>query len=180
MATTSQTADQAPRVAILVTRRPEWVTHGLATASRLADITVYRFHESGRFSDVFNDALQEARNHAPMAMKIDDHDTYPETYDLIDRWKPGACVWGEVEVRGCDGSFQGRGTSMCATVFGTDLELMPDKWGMLTASLRAQTSPIVVKSGVVKTVCPGEWSWGARPGSHRAIDCNHALRPLVR
>jgi len=180
MATTMLIADLAPRVAVLVTRRPQWVSHGLKSALRLADTTIYRFHSSGSFSSVFNSALKEARNHAPMVMKIDDHDIYPETYDLVERWKPGACVWGEVEVRGCDGSFQGKGTSMCSTVFGTDLELVPDKWGMLTQSLRNQTTEIVVPSGVTKIVCPGEWSWGARPGTYRSIDCRHAIRDLVR
>lgn len=169
--------------ALAVSRRGERSEAHLATARRIADTVVYGTHgfshpegeyfpPATRFVDVVNACLAKAET--PYVLKVDDHDFYPEDHArLIDYWSPGVCVWGTVEARGCDGSYCGTGRSMCATVFPSDLVLEPDRWGMLTQSLREQTREVVVPSGVIKTMCPGDWSWGLRPGTHRKINCQH-------
>lgn len=165
--------DQVPRVALLVTRRPEWVAHGLESAGRVADTVVYRFHGSGAFSDVINEALREARELSPVVMKVDDHDCYPDDHaDMLELWKPGWTVWGNPLRVNCDGTAMPRTQTMslCASAFPTDITVSPDRRGQLWRSVYEQTTPRYIESGMVKRMCMGDWSWGQPP---RQLACDH-------
>jgi hypothetical protein len=148
----------------MVSRRPDWFDHGMASARRVADVVVSRFHDSGSFADVLNDALTEARTLAPVALKVDDHDTYPDDHAaILDAWEPGVTLWGIASWVDCAGTEVGRRRSLCASAIPTDLTVTADHTGAVTASVMFTTRAVEVETGVAKRVCSEDWSWQRRP-----------------
>ena len=159
-------------VAVLVTNRPEWINHGMESAHRVADDVVYRFHDTGTFAEVVNDALAEAATFAPVCLKVDDHDIYPDDHaDILNQWKPGHTVWGRARRYLCDGTELKRRSSMCSSAIPTDLTLYGDETGMLWRSLWDQTILIPVITGVEKRICSADWGWN----SETKYRCPHDL-----
>jgi hypothetical protein len=160
-------------VAIVVTRRPDWVDHALASARRIAGVVVFRFHEAGPFADVLNDALAEARTWAPVCLKVDDHDTYPDDHaQILERWQPGTVLYGRADFQTCDGRVIDRRPTLCASALPTDLVLTADRHGAVTSSALAQRRPVTVETGVTKRICSTDWSWGVRSPVYR---CGHGV-----
>jgi hypothetical protein len=151
-------------VAVLVSNRPEWVEHGLESARRVADKVVFRFHDSGEFVDVLNDALVEASRYEPVCLKVDDHDEYPDDHkDILRYWEPGITVWGEARRFNCVGHELPARSTLCSSAFPTTLTLEADKTGMVWKSVVGQTRVIDVQTEVRKRVCVLEWGWNEPP-----------------
>lgn len=152
-------------VAVLVSNRPEWVDHGLESAHRVADKVVFRFHESGTFADVFNDALAEASQYADVCLKVDDHDVYPDDHaSILEFWVPGVTVWGKARRFTCEGRELKPRATMCSSAIPTNLTLEADESGRLWKSLLRTTRPVKTWTGVEKRLCRGEWGWDAPLG----------------
>lgn len=129
-------------------------------------------HRTGSFADAVNEALASAVQ--PVVLKVDDHDTYPADHaQILERWEPGILLHGVATFVGCDGQELGRWPSLCASAFPSDVRVIPNRYGQITDSVRAQCKIRQVETGVRKLVCPGDWSWGRKPGSFRRVDCSH-------
>lgn len=142
----------------------------MQSAARFGSV-VYERHETGSFAEAVNRAL--ARATGPV-LKVDDHDTYPDNHaDILAHWRPGYVVYGVAEFVGCDGQVLGRWPTLCASVFPSDIRVTGDRHGAITQSVLAQCKVTRVETGVRKLVCPGDWSWGTRPGTFRQVECAH-------
>lgn len=158
-------------VAVLVSNRPDWVDHGLESADRIADQTVFRFHDTGAFVDVFNDALAEAATLAPVCLKVDDHDVYPDDHaTILKYWTPEHTVWGKARRFTCDGRELKPRATMCSSALPTSLTLQASPSGRLWRSLYNQTVFTKTVTGVRKRVCSADWNWDAPIGKVCAHD----------
>ncbi len=158
------------RVALAVTRRPEYADAQLATARRLADKVIFLTHgfthpeALGRFEsyiEMMNVGLSMAEDYAEYVMRIDDHDSYPDGHDPASVGKDGAVVWGIVTQEDCEGKPFGQTTCTCGGALPTVLRLDPtiEK----TEPQLKRLSSILYPSGVVKRFCANEWSWTDPP-----------------
>jgi len=160
-------------VAVLVSNRPEWVEHGLESAHRISDHVVYRFHSSGEFVDVFNEALREAATFSDVCLKVDDHDVYPDHHsNILDRWEPGVTVWGKARRVTCQGEELKPRATMCSSAIPTNIRLEADNTGRISRSLLDQTPLIKVVTQVVKRLCRADWGWDIPLGEV----CPHDVR----
>lgn len=161
--------------ALAVSRRPWLETSHKAQIARIGAFPLYVQHSTGTFASAVNEALSLAEN--PVVLKVDDHDSYPDDHaSILDDWEPGVLLFGIAEFVGCDGQVLGRWPSLCASAFPSDIRVGPNRWGQITESVVNQCQVREVKTGVRKMVCPGDWSWGRRPGSFRQVECSHSLR----
>lgn len=157
--------------AVCVTRRGLGV-HQKAQARRIGARPLYVEHTTGTFAEAVNRALALAT--LPVVLKVDDHDTYPDDHaSILEDWEPGVLLHGVAEFVGCDGRRLGHWPSLCASAFPSDIRVWGDRWGMITGSVLAQCKVREVETGVVKLVCPGDWSWNLRPGTFRKVECAH-------
>jgi len=110
------------------------------------------------------------------SIRVDDDDFYPKDHgEIFSHWKPGHTVWGIVTVKACDGTvLQTDHPDMCAGVI-PPIEVYADSWGRVADSIRKQTEPIYVETGVVKHVCLADISWLHNP-AWRKINCTHTKR----
>ena len=157
--------------AVCVTRRGLGA-HQKAQARRLGAVPLFVEHTSGTFADAVNQVLSLAEN--PVVLKVDDHDSYPDDHArILEDWEPGVLLHGRADFVGCDGRHLGRWPSLCASAFPSDIRVVGNQWGQITESVLAQCEVREVETGVVKLVCPGDWSWGAKPGTFRTVNCDH-------
>lgn len=155
--------------ALAVSRRPYLEASHKAQIARIGAVPLYVQHSSGTFADAVNQALSLAGN--PVVLKVDDHDSYPDDHaDILKDWEPGVLLYGVAEWRGCDGSFLGRKSSLCASAIPSEIRVYGSQ---ITQSVLAQCRVREVETGVVKMVCPGDWSWGSLPGRFRSVRCSH-------
>jgi hypothetical protein len=180
-------------IAHVISRREERVVQAVETAVNLgAEKVVVGLHsidpdwfpppeaEVVRGSDyvgLTNDVLALSAEYGECTLRVDDDDEYPEDHGrIVQWWRPGATVWGLVEVVTCSGEFVMRDhPDMSAGVLPTGIVLEADKTGRLAQSLRQQTEEIVVPTKVRKIMCPGDWSWSAPfPRQRSILTCEHA------
>lgn len=160
-----------PTAVLAVSRRPWLHESHLESASRFGPV-LYERHESGSFADAVNRALGRAA--APVVLKVDDHDTYPDDHGhILDLWEPGVLLHGVATFVGCDGQKLGRRPSLCASAFPSGIRVTPNRYGQITGSVRAQCKVRQVETEVRKLVCPGDWSWGRMPGTFGRVNCDH-------
>jgi hypothetical protein len=158
--------------AVCVTRRG-LEAHQIAVSARIGAVPLVVSHTAGSFADAVNRALQLASN--PVVLKVDDHDEYPTDHaSILDEWKPGLVLYGRADFVGCDGQQLGRWATLCASAFPSDIRVTGDRHGAVTQSVLTQCQIREVETGVRKLICPGDWSWGTRPGSFRKVECAHA------
>lgn len=158
--------------AIAVSRRPWLEASHKAQILALGVKPLYLAHTTGTFADAVNQVLALAET--PVVLKVDDHDSYPPDHAaILEAWEPGYLLHGVASFVGCDGQALGNWPSLCASAFPSDIRVKPNRWGQITDSVLAQCKVKQVETGVRKLVCPGDWSWGVKPGSFRGIDCVH-------
>lgn len=141
-----------------------------AQIHRMGATPLYVQHTRGSYADAVNEALSLAQSE--VVLKVDDHDTYPPDHALIlEEWEPGVLLYGVCEWVRCDGKPLGRKPSLCASAFPSDIRVTGNRHGQITDSVLAQCRIKEVETGVVKHVCPGDWSWGVSPYT---VNCDHS------
>lgn len=155
--------------ALAVSRRPWLEPHHRRQIARIGASALYVQHTEGSYADAVNEALALARSE--VVLKVDDHDTYPEDHaSILDHWRPGLLLYGVCEWVRCDGKPLGRNVSLCASAFPSNIRVTPNRMGQITGSVLAQCNAKQVETGVVKYVCPADWSWGPNP---YPVACHH-------
>jgi len=169
----------------VISRRPHLVTGAVDTATRIADTVVVGLH--GITADLpvktitgtdYVALTNELLAYGP-SLRIDDDDYYPDDHgDIFSLWKPGHTVWGIVTIKACDGTvLQADHPDMCAGVI-PPITVYPDAYGRIADSIRKQTEPIYVETGVVKHVCLADITWLHNP-AWRRINCSHTVRGVA-
>ena len=177
-------------IAHVISRRPHLISGAVDTARSFADMVVAGLHNiddpglvaevvtGTNYVDLTNAVLKASAAHAPATLRVDDDDYYPSDHaEIYDVWKPGHTVWGVVTIKGCDGTILKRDhPDMCAGVIPTNLVVTADRLGRVADSIRIQTEPIFVPTGVIKQVCLSDATWVHAPYWSRRIDCSHTQR----
>jgi hypothetical protein len=184
------------RLAHIITRRPHLVEGAVATALRFADHVVVGLHgfatklptdkvtaiEGDTYLDLTNHVLEVSAELGDHTLRIDDDDYYPPDHDrILSAWEPGSTVWGLVTIKSCDGqTLRYDHADMCAGVLPTNITLEADPLGRVADSLRQQTRPITVATGVIKQVCLADQPWIHSARWQRTIRCQHAQKQPAR
>ena len=168
------------RRAHLITAQAEYLSEQCDLIVGLHNIDVAQtwpgkvIHHDGTFPELVNRLLALAD--ADAVLWLDDDNQYPEDhYKVMEHWEPAHSVFGSVNWQGCDGTpLKYNNFDICAGVCPTNIRLFPDRSGRLADSIRSQTIAKHVPAGVVKRVCPADWSWNARVPGKNKIECNHS------
>lgn len=180
------------RLAHVISRRPHLIDQAVATALSFADHVVVGVDgfatkltstditvvTGDNYVDITNQVLAYSAALGDCTLRIDDDDHYPDNHGrILDQWEPGSAVWGLTTVKGCDGRIlRHHHPDICAGVLPTGITVTADAKGRIANSIRDQTTPIVVATGVIKQVCLADQAWVHSTRWQQKVTCRHEQR----